>query len=92
MWVTEKIKLYPNQLNHYLLFYDKRLTVRYANYIRDGDTVRAQAIKETQEDLEEILKIYIQFELPIEVPDLKTCKNCPLGDKFYLGDIYFNNS
>jgi hypothetical protein len=87
--LIEKSKLYSNQVGYYILFYIKRLTIRYANYIKDGDIVRAEAILETRNELAEILSIYI--DLPIKVPDEKTSKGCPYGDRYYLFDL-FNNS
>ena len=59
---------------------------RAADYAKNNDFIRAEAAKELSDELKDLLPIYL--DTSIEVPDTKTAKACPLGDKYYLYDLY----
>lgn len=65
-----------------------RLMKRAANYAKRNDFIRADAAKELSDNLKELLPIYI--DTSIQLPDTKTAKACPTGDKYYLYDLYYN--
>ena len=60
----------------------KRMTNRYANYIKKNDLVRADVTKELCDNLEELLALY--FNKKIFPPDTQKIKEVPYGDKLYL--------
>ncbi len=63
-----------------------RLMNRAADYAKNNDFIRADAAKELYNDLKELLPIYL--DTSIQVPDTKTAKACPTGDKYYLYDLH----
>lgn len=78
--------LFSKRADYYIMFYMTRLMKRAANYAKRNDFVRADAAKELSNELKELLPIYLDTD--IQVPDTKTAKACPTGDKYYLYDLY----
>ena len=78
--------LFSKRADYYIMFYMTRLMKRAANYAKNNDFIRADAAKELSDELKELLPIYL--DTFIQVPDTKTAKACPTGDKYYLYDLY----
>jgi hypothetical protein len=79
---TGRVSIIPTSLDTYLALYYGHLSRREANYRRDGDLLRAEAVAFLRANVEHLMLQYQGTGTP--APSMQVAREAPFGDRGFL--------
>ena len=81
-YLVSRTRLVPRSVDWYLLLFVNHANRRHANFVRDGDLLRAEAAEELSNGLQRLLDLYVGTG--VLAPTITEARSAPMGDESYL--------